>query len=158
MAIYHRNSQSENASTWAHAYACTQRPHTHTHTWSAPSNRTDSVTDGYADGRRAQSVMLMACCLQAARFLSSSATHTHTHTHIFRPFARDYPGEPVTRKVKPIWISLKQETVSGSSISWPICKPAPRSRQITTPAPHQPPLSFYRPDVPPAAQPTTSKD
>ena len=31
---------------------------------------------------------------------------------------------------------LKQETVSGSGISWAICKPAPRSRQITTPAPH----------------------
>jgi len=40
------------------------------------------------------------------------------------------------RKVKPIWILLKQETVSGSGISWAICKSAPRSRQITTPAPH----------------------
>ena len=39
-----------------------------------------------------------------------------------------------TRKVKPIWILLKQETVSG--ISWATCKSAPRSRQITTPAPH----------------------
>ena len=38
--------------------------------------------------------------------------------------------------VKPIWILLKQETVSGSGISWAICKSAPRSRQITTPAPH----------------------
>ena len=37
---------------------------------------------------------------------------------------------------KPIWILLKQETVSGSGISWAICKSAPRSRQITTPAPH----------------------
>ena len=32
------------------------------------------------------------------------------------------------------WISLK--TVSGSGISWAICKSAPRSIQITTPAPH----------------------
>ena len=39
-------------------------------------------------------------------------------------------------QVKPIWILLKQETVSGSGISWAICKSAPRSRQITTPAPH----------------------
>ena len=38
--------------------------------------------------------------------------------------------------LKPIWILLKQETVSGSSISWAICKSAPRSRQITTPAPY----------------------
>jgi len=28
--------------------------------------------------------------------------------------------------------------VSGSGISWAICKAAPCSRQITTPAPHQP--------------------
>ena len=55
-------------------------------------------------------------------------THTHTHTHPFR-----WAG---TRKVKPIWILLEQETVSGSGISCAICKSAPRSRQITTPAPH----------------------
>jgi len=36
-----------------------------------------------------------------------------------------------TRKVKSIWILLKQETMSGSGISWAICKSAPRSRQIT---------------------------
>ena len=41
-----------------------------------------------------------------------------------------------TRKVKPIWILLKQETVSGSGISWAICKSASRSRQITMPVPH----------------------
>ena len=45
-------------------------------------------------------------------------------------------GRASTRKVKPIWILLKQETVRGSSISWAICKSAPRSRQITMPAPH----------------------
>jgi len=39
------------------------------------------------------------------------------------------------RKVKPVWILLKQETVSGSGISWSIYKSAPRFRQITTPAP-----------------------
>jgi len=41
-----------------------------------------------------------------------------------------------TRKVKPIWILVKQETVSGSGISWAICKSAPHSRHTTTPAPH----------------------
>ena len=46
------------------------------------------------------------------------------------------PGWAGTRKVKPIWILMEQETVSGSGISWAICKSAPRSRQITTPAPH----------------------
>ena len=29
---------------------------------------------------------------------------------------------------------MKQETVSGSGISWAICKSAPRPRQISTPA------------------------
>ena len=65
------------------------------------------------------------------------------------------PGWAGTRKVKPIWILMEQETVSGSSISWAICKSAPRSRQITTPAPHH--SVFYRPDALPAAQPTASK-
>jgi len=45
--------------------------------------------------------------------------------------------------------------VSGSGISWAICKSAPRSRQITTPAPHH--SVFYRPDGLPATQPTASK-
>jgi len=35
-----------------------------------------------------------------------------------------------------MWILLKQETVSGSGVSWAICKSAPRCRLITTPAPH----------------------
>jgi len=60
-----------------------------------------------------------------------------------------------TRKVKPIWILLKQETVSGNGISCAICKSAPRSRQITTPAPHH--SVVYRPDALPAAQPTAWK-
>ena len=58
------------------------------------------------------------------------------------------------QKGKPIWILLKQETVSGSGISWAICKSAPRSRQITTPAPHH--SVFYRLDALPATQPTNS--
>ena len=65
------------------------------------------------------------------------------------------PGWASTRKVKPIWILLKQETVSGSGISWAVCKSAPRFRQITTSAPHH--SVFYRPDDLPAAQRTASK-
>ena len=63
------------------------------------------------------------------------------------------PGSAGTREVKPIWILLKQETVSG--ISWAICKSAPCSRQITMLAPHR--SVFYRPDALPATQPTVSK-
>ena len=79
-----------------------------------------------------------------------------TDTHI--PFNALCPGLPRwagTRKVKPICIFVKQETVSGSGISWAICKSAPRSRMITTPTPHR--SVFYRPDALPAAQPTASK-
>ena len=45
--------------------------------------------------------------------------------------------------------------MSGSGISWAICKSAPCSRQITMPAPHH--SVFYRPDALHAAQPTVSK-
>ena len=46
------------------------------------------------------------------------------------------PGWAGTRKVKPIWILLKQEAVSGSGIKWAIRKSTTRSRQITMPIPH----------------------
>ena len=80
--------------------------------------------------------------------------HTHTHTRLTAicPGLPEWAG---IRKVKPIWILLKQETVSGSGISWAICKSAPRSRQIATPATHH--SAFYRPGALPAAQPTASK-
>ena len=78
----------------------------------------------------------------------------HTHTHLTALFP-GLPGWGGTREVKPIWILLKQETVSGSGVSWAICKSAPRSRQITMPAPHH--SVFYRPDALSAAQPTASK-
>ena len=46
--------------------------------------------------------------------------NTNTHTHPFNgPFSGTIPGSAGTRKVKPIWILLKQQTVSGSGISWP---------------------------------------
>jgi len=57
--------------------------------------------------------------------------------------------------VKPIWILLKQETVSGSGISWAVCKSAPRSIQITTPAPHH--SVFYRPDAQPFLPPNQQR-
>jgi len=49
---------------------------------------------------------------------------------------------------------MEQEIVSGSGISWAICKSAPRPRQITMPAPHH---SVYYRHALPAAQPTASK-
>ena len=69
-------------------------------------------------------------------FILFSALTLMADTH---PFNGPFPGLPGwagTRKLKPIWILSKQETVSGSGISWTICKSAPHSRQITMPAPH----------------------
>ena len=50
------------------------------------------------------------------------------------------------------WIILEQETVSGSGISWAICKSAPHSRQITTPAPHRSVFTGRMPFLPPNQQ------
>ena len=69
--------------------------------------------------------------------LCVSNTHTHTRLTALCPGLHRWAS---TRKVKPIWILLKQETLSGSGISWAVCKSAPCSWQITTPAPHH---SFF---------------
>jgi len=60
------------------------------------------------------------------------------------------PGWASTRKVKPIWILLKQETMSGHGISWATCKSASCSRQISTP-----PLVFFQTRCP-SYRPTNS--
>ena len=76
--------------------------------------------------------------------------HTHTHTHPF--------NSPLFRTTRVSWYQkgkTNQEKVSGSGISWAVCKSAPRSGQITIPAPHH--SVFYRSDVFPATQPTASK-
>ena len=80
------------------------------------------------------------CVPRAQRYYPSCHANTHTH-----PFNGPFSGTTrVSRyqKGKPVWILLKQETVSGSGISWAICKSAPRCRQITTPTPHH--SVFYR--------------
>ena len=93
-------------------------------------------------------------CFISCLFCFSRSELLHTFNGPFLGF-QGLPTWAVTRKVKPIWILMKQETVSGSGISWDICKSAPRSRQITMPAPHH--SVFYRPDALHAAQPTVSK-
>ena len=67
----------------------------------------------------------------AGLVLSCNNNLLHTHTH---PFNGPFSGTTRVgqyQKGKTIWILLKQETVSGSGISWAICKSAPRSGQIT---------------------------
>ena len=78
--------------------------------------------------------------------------NTHTHTRL-TALCPGLPRWASTRKVKPIWILLKQETVSGSGIRWAICKSEHRSRQITTPAPHH---SVFLQAGCPSCRPTNS--
>ena len=58
---------------------------------------------------------------------AATVTSINTHTHL-TTLCAGLPGSAGTKKVKPIWILLKQETVSDSGIRWAICKSAPRSR------------------------------
>jgi len=58
-----------------------------------------------------------------------------------------------TKKVKTNLDLLEQEIVSDNGIRWAICKSAPHADNHA----NIPPLSFYRPDALPDAQPTASK-
>jgi len=82
---------------------------------------------------------------------------THTHTHLFNgPLSgTTHVSRYQKGKTNLLLILLKHETVSGSGISWAICKSAPRSRQITTPALHH--SVFCRPDALPDTQATASE-
>ena len=94
-----------------------------------------------------------AICVTVAQFYSLYRLHTaYTHTRLTALFL-GLPWWAGTRKAKPNWILLKQETVSGSGISWAICKSAPRSRQITTPALHH---SVFLQAGCPSCRPTNS--
>jgi len=83
------------------------------------------------------------------RLPAQSITHTHTRLTALCP---GLPGWASTRKVEPTWILLEQETLSGSEIHWAICKSAPCSRQITTPAPHRSVFTGRMPFLPPNQQ------
>ena len=76
-------------------------------------------------------------------------THTHTRLTALCPGLPRWAG---TRKVKPIWILLKQETVSGCGISWAICK---STSLQTDNHDSTPPLSFLQAGCP-SCRPTNS--
>ena len=85
-------------------------------------------------------------------FSFESQIITLTHTRLTTLFP-GLPGWAGTRKVKPIWILLKQEIVSGSGISRAICK-SDTSLQTDNHA-STPPLSFFKgrmPFLPPNQQ------
>jgi len=72
----------------------------------------------------------------------SKNCYTHTHTHTFNgPLS----GTTQVSRYQKGKTNLDFTEARGSGISWAICKSAPLSRQITTPAPHR--SVFYRPDA-----------
>jgi len=81
--------------------------------------------------------------------MNLKAGNMHTRLTALFPGLTGWAG---TRKVKPIWILLKQETVTGNGIRWDICKSAPSSRQITMPAPHHSVFTGRMPFLPPNQQ------
>ena len=88
----------------------------------------------------------------AVYYCTHTHTHAHAHTHTFNGPFPGLPRSAGTRKVKPIWTLLKQETVSGSDIRRATCKSAPRSRQKNA---STPPLSFLQAGCP-SCRPTNS--
>ena len=91
---------------------------------------------------------MLLCGCQS--FIKESYLLTHTR---LTALCLGLPRWTGTTKVKPIWILLEQEIVSGSGISWATCKSAPRSRQITTPVPHH---SVFLQAGCPSCRPTNS--
>jgi len=81
--------------------------------------------------------------------------YNNTHLMALCPGLR---GWAVIRKVKPIWILLKQETVNGSGSSWAICKPAPCPRHITMLAPHHSVCTDWMPFLQPNQQRQSTED
>ena len=77
-------------------------------------------------GRDRPTVVCVSRAVTSSAFVRSKNSHCHDRNRTL----------VTTTKAKPVWILLKQVTVSGSGISWAICKSAPRSRQITMPEPH----------------------
>jgi len=69
----------------------------------------------------------MKCFCCAFAIMSLLSVHfSNTHTHPFNGPLSGLPRYAGTRKVKSVWILLKQETVSGSGISWAVCKSTKR--------------------------------
>ena len=74
------------------------------------------------------------------------------HTHVFNGPLSGTSRVSQYQKGKTDLDFLKQETVSGSGISWAVCKSAPRSRQITMPATHCSVFTNRMPFLPPNQQ------
>jgi len=98
-----------------------------------------------------QTIIAITCYIILVLLESACWNYEHTHTRLMA-LCLGLPGWASTRRVKPVWILLKQETVSGNGISWAVCKSASRCRQITMPAPHQSVFTGRMPFLTPSQQ------
>ena len=136
--------------------------------WLAPSplNRLTDDDDEWSDGIRRSSSLhrllhhstSLTSLSRQTLFCLLPITHTHTHTHThtrLTALCRDCPGEPVQKGKTNLHFTEARDSEwqCGSGISWAICKSAPHSRQITTPAPHHSVFFTGRmPFLPPSQQ------
>jgi len=136
---------------YIHSLRCMPH-HTRTHT----HNRLTALCSGLPRWAGARRNIHPLTSITSSICYDPQHPHSSHTTHTFNGPLSGTTRVSQHQKGKPIWILLEQETVSGSGISWAICKSAPRSKQKkTTPALHH--SVFYRPDAVPAAQPTVSK-
>ena len=106
----------------------------------------EELNKAAADSQSTPTCMMLLCLVGFADFTRS------THTHLTALFL-GLPGWAGSRKVKPIWILLKQDTVSGSGISWDItqvCNLLQTDNHDSTPS-----LSFLQAGCP-SCRPTNS--
>ena len=91
---------------------------------------------------------LHRCFRQGRRFFPKLARVLCPHPLSSNPVSSPFLSPPTHLPQNP----SRGWTVSGSSISWAICKSAPCSRQITTPALHHSVFTGRMPFLPPNQQ------
>ena len=112
------------------------------------------LSDGCSYGRVESDLLITRFAVDVSCYFhcpiaESDSIYTHTRLKALCP---GLPGRAGTRKVKPIWILLKQETVSGSGISWAmqVCALLQTDNHASTP-----PLSVLQAGCP-SCRPTNS--
>ena len=107
---------------------------------SATRITTTTQPPAYVAGRS-----LVHASIVAVPLAPRAIQHTHTHTHTFNgPLS----GTTRVSRYQKGKTNLDFTEARDSGICWAICKSAPRSRQITMPAPNH--SGFYRPNAFPA--------
>ena len=105
----------------------------------------------YTVSKKNRCLYTLACNIAPNTLSLSNSVVTH-------PFDGPLSGTTRVSRYQKGKTSLDFTEARDSEWQWHqlgMCKSAPRSRQITMPAPHH--SVFYRPDALPAAQPTVSE-